>query len=137
MLPGTIGDFAFQAANGLIAGIEAMLNGVATRINNFIGGINAALAMLPEWAVGEGGAQIGLLDPFNLGRINNPFEGGASAAGAAAADAFATAFDQTYVRSPNCSAISQMRRLRRPPDIWTQRENSPPPRSRRWKAGRP
>lgn len=100
VLPGTIGDFAFQAANGLIAGIEAMLNGVATRINNFIGGINAALAMLPEWAVGEGGAQIGLLDPFNLGRINNPFEGGASAAGAAAADAFATAFDQTYVRSP-------------------------------------
>ena len=99
-LPGTIGDFAFQAANGLIAGIEAMLNGVATRINNFIGGINAALAMLPEWAVGEGGAQIGLLDPLNLGRINNPFEGGASAAGAAAADAFATAFDQTYVRSP-------------------------------------
>ena len=100
VLPGTIGDFAFQAANGLIAGIEAMLNGVATRINNFIGGVNAALAMLPEWAVGEGGAQIGLLDPFNLGRINNPFEGGASAAGAAAADAFATAFDQTYVRSP-------------------------------------
>ena len=99
-LPGAIGDFAFQAANGLISGVEAMLNGVVTRINNFIGGINAALAMLPEWAVGEGGAQIGLLDPFNLGRINNPFEGGASAAGAAVADAFATAFDQTYVRSP-------------------------------------
>ena len=99
-LPGAIGDFAFQAANGLISGVEAMLNGVVTRINNFIGGINAALAMLPEWAVGEGGAQIGLLDPFNLGRINNPFEGGASAAGAAAADAFATAFDQTYVQSP-------------------------------------
>ena len=99
-LPVAIGDFAFQAANGLIAGVEAMLNGVVTRINNFIRGINAALAMLPEWAVGEGGAQIGLLDPFNLGRINNPFEGGASAAGAAAADAFATAFDQTYVRSP-------------------------------------
>ena len=100
-LPGTIGDFAFQAANGLIAGVEAMLNGVVTRINNFIGGINAALAMLPEWAVGEGGAQIGLLDPFNLGRINNPFEGSASEGGSAAAEAFTAAFDRTYVEAPD------------------------------------
>ena len=37
-LPGAIGDFAFQAANGLISGVEAMLNGVVTRINNFING---------------------------------------------------------------------------------------------------
>jgi len=29
-LPGAIGDFAFQAANGLISGVEAMLNGVVT-----------------------------------------------------------------------------------------------------------
>ena len=100
-LPGAIGDFAFQAANGLIAGVEAMLNGVVTRINNFIGGINAALAMLPEWAVGEGGAQIGLLDPFNIGRINNPFEGSASEAGSAAAEAFTAAFDRTYIEAPD------------------------------------
>ena len=99
-LPAAIGDFAFQAANGLISGVEAMLNGVVTRINNFIGGVNSALAMLPEWAVGEGGAQIGTLDPFNLGRIDNPFEGGASAAGTAAADAFAGAFNQTYIEAP-------------------------------------
>ena len=38
-LPGAIGDFAFQAANGLISGVEAMLNGVVTRINTFISGI--------------------------------------------------------------------------------------------------
>jgi hypothetical protein len=37
-LPGAIGDFAFQAANGLISGVEAMLNGVVTRINSFING---------------------------------------------------------------------------------------------------
>ena len=36
---GAIGDFAFQAANGLISGVEAMLNGVVTRINNFINGL--------------------------------------------------------------------------------------------------
>ena len=100
-LPAAIGDFAFQAANGLIAGVEAMLNGVVTRINSFISAINGALVMLPEWAVGEGGAQIGLLDPFNLGRIDNPFEGGASAAGTAAADAFAAAFDRTYIEAPD------------------------------------
>ncbi|WP_290898376.1 hypothetical protein [Hoeflea sp.] len=51
-LPGTIGDFAFQAANGLISGVEAKLNGVVTRINRFIEGLNAALALLPEWATG-------------------------------------------------------------------------------------
>lgn len=48
-LPGAIGDFAFQAANGLISGVEAMLNGVVTRINSFIETLNAALALLPEW----------------------------------------------------------------------------------------
>lgn len=100
-LPGAIGDFAFQAANGLISGVEAMLNGVVTRINNFIGGINSALAMLPEWAVGEGGVQISTLDPFGLGRIDNPFEGGASAAGSAAAEASAGAFNQTYIEAPD------------------------------------
>jgi phage-related protein len=35
-LPGAIGDFAFQAANGLISGVGSMLNGVVTRINGFI-----------------------------------------------------------------------------------------------------
>ena len=100
-LPSAIGDFAFQAANGLISGIEAMLNGVVTRINLFIGGINAALAMLPEWAVGEGGAQIGTLDPLSIGRITNPFEGGMRDAGTAAAEAFSDAFGRTYVEAPD------------------------------------
>ncbi len=62
-LPGAIGDFAFQAANGLISGVEAMLNGVVERINGFINGLNAALDLLPDWAVGEGGVRIGTLDP--------------------------------------------------------------------------
>jgi Lambda phage tail tape-measure protein (Tape_meas_lam_C) len=100
-LPGAIGDFAFQAANGLISGVEAMLNGVVTRINNFITGLNAALELLPDWAVGEGGARIGILDPVALGRIDNPFVGSAAAAGAAAAEAFAAAMDQTYLTAPD------------------------------------
>ncbi len=100
-LPSAIGDFAFQAANGLISGVEAMLNGVVTRINTFISGLNAALDMLPEWATGEGGIQIGVLDPVTLGRVGNPFEGAATAAGAAAADAFKAAMGKTYLETPD------------------------------------
>ena len=100
-LPGAIGDFAFQAANGLISGVEAMLNGVVTRINGFIEALNAALALLPEWATGEGGVRIGTLDPVELGRIGNPFEGAATAAGTAAADAFTAAMNKTYVTAPD------------------------------------
>ncbi len=100
-LPGAIGDFAFQAANGLISGVEAMLNGVVTRINSFIETLNAALALLPEWATGEGGVRIGILDPVELGRIGNPFEGAATAAGAAAADAFSAALARTYLEPPD------------------------------------
>ncbi|MAM40279.1 MAG: phage tail tape-measure protein [Erythrobacter sp.] len=101
LLPDAIGDLAFKAANGLIAGVEAMLNGVVSRINLFISGINRALSMLPEWAVGEGGAQIGLLDPFSIGRIDNPYAGAAGDAAAAAAGAFADAWDRTYIETPD------------------------------------
>jgi hypothetical protein len=118
-LPGAIGDFAFQAANGLIAGVEAMLNGVVTRINGFIEGLNAALALLPEWATGEGGVRIGTLDPVELGRIGNPFKGApdqetvrgtvspanATAAGTAA-DAFSAALSRTYLE-PRARTLSR------------------------------
>ncbi len=100
-LPATIGDFAFQAANGLISGVEAMLNGVVTRINTFISGLNAALAMLPDWATGGDGIQIGTVDLVALGRVGNPFEGAATAAGAAAADAFKAAMGKTYLETPD------------------------------------
>jgi hypothetical protein len=100
-LPGAIGDFAYQAANGLFGGVEAMLNGVVTRINSFIETLNAALALLPEWATGEGGVRIGTLDAVDLSRIDNPFEGAATAAGTAAADAFSAALARTYIAPPN------------------------------------
>ena len=96
-LPGAIGDFAFQAANGLIGGVESMLNGVVTRINGFITTLNAALDLLPDWATGEGRVRIGALDPVTLGGIDNPFAGAAETAGAAAADAFSAALAKTYV----------------------------------------
>jgi len=100
-LPQAIGDFAFQAANGLISGVEAMLNAVVTRINGFIEGLNAALALLPDWATGDGGLQIGTLAPVDLGGIANPFAGAAAAAGLAAGDAFRAAMGKTYVDAPD------------------------------------
>jgi hypothetical protein len=100
-LPQAIGDFAYQAANGLIGGVESMLNAVVTRINGFIEGLNAALALLPDWATGEGGLKIGTLEAVDLGGIANPFEGAASAAGTAAADAFRAAMGTTYIDAPD------------------------------------
>ncbi len=99
-LPQAIGDFAYQAANGLIDGVESMLNSVVTRINTFIEGLNAALALLPEWATGEGGISIGSLQAVNLGGIDNPFQGAAAEAGAAAGKAFNDALGKTYVEPP-------------------------------------
>ena len=57
--------------------------------------------MLPDWATGEGGIQIGTLDPVTLGRVDNPFAGAATSAGAAAADAFKAAMGKTYLETPD------------------------------------
>ena len=100
-LPQAIGDFAYQAANGLISGVESMLNAVVTRINGCSEGLNAALALLPDWATGEAGLKIGTLEAVDLGGITNPFEGAASAAGTAAADAFRAAMGTTYIEAPD------------------------------------
>ena len=101
LLPGAIGDFALRAANGLITGVESMLNAVVTRINTFINGLNAALALLPDWATGDGGAKIGTLEKVNLGGIANPYAGAASEAGKAAAEAFRAAMGKTYINAPD------------------------------------
>jgi hypothetical protein len=45
--------------------------------------------------------RIGTLDPVDLGRIGNPFEGAATAAGTAAADAFSAALGRTYLEPPD------------------------------------
>lgn len=100
MLPGAIADFAYQAANGLIGGVESMLNAVVSRINTFIGGMNKALAMLPEWATG-GGVSIGNVTPVDLGGIANPYAGKAGEAGVAAGAAFSAALGKEYAKAPN------------------------------------
>ena len=94
-LPGAIGDYAFQAANSLIAGVEAMLNGVGRRIDGFLEGINAGLAALGSER------RVALIGDLELGRIDNPFEGAAAEAGAAARDAFRAAFNSEPIAMPD------------------------------------
>lgn len=100
-LPAAIGDFAYQAANSLIGGVEAMLNAVVSRINSFIAGMNAALSLLPEWATGGAPLNIGLLEAVDLGRIENQFAGAATRAGAAAREAFQAAFETDAISVPD------------------------------------
>ncbi|MBL9057736.1 MAG: hypothetical protein JNJ84_15825 [Rhodobacteraceae bacterium] len=45
--------------------------------------------------------RLGTLDPVTLGRVDNPFAGAATAAGAAAADAFTAAMGKTYLETPD------------------------------------
>lgn len=94
-LPGVIGDFAFQAANALIAGVEAMLNGVGQRINGFLDGINTGLEALGIER------RISLIGTLELGRVENPFAGSASEAGAQAREAFQEAFNSEPIALPD------------------------------------
>lgn len=93
-LPGAIGDFAFQAANALVAGVESMLNAVVTRINRFVATLNSALARLPSWATGGESIQIGELGEISLGRLDNPFAGSGAQLGADIASGIADAYAQ-------------------------------------------
>ena len=85
-LPAVIGDLVFTAANRMLDGIEAMLNGAIRRIDAFTGRIRDALA-----AVGIE-TTFGQIGEINLGDITNPFAGASSDAGTAAAEAFRQAF---------------------------------------------
>jgi hypothetical protein len=99
-LPDAIGDFAFSVANALISGVEAMLNGAVARINKFIERLNSTREYLPE-ALRADWLRIGTLGEIKFGRVGNPFEGGAKAAGNAATDAFSAALSRSYVRAPD------------------------------------
>ena len=95
MLPAAIGDLAFQAANSLIDGVEAMLNGVVSRINTFIGGINQGLEALGSER------RISIIPDLELVQIENRFEGAATAATTAAQSAFDRAFENNPLTAPD------------------------------------
>jgi hypothetical protein len=94
-LPDVIGDLVFSAANRMLDGIEAMLNGAIARIDTFTGRIRDALAAVGiETAFGEIGA-------ISLGDIANPFAGASANVGSAAADAFRRAFADNPLTVPD------------------------------------
>ena len=94
-LPETIGDLTIRAANALIAGLEAMLNGAVGGINRLLEGVNAGLA-----AIGIE-RPITLVPEIDLGRIENEVAGAADRAGTAASEAFAAAFETNAFNAPD------------------------------------
>lgn len=95
--------FAYPGRDTLLTGIDLTVrHGETVALVGPNGcGKSTLMNLLPDWAVGEGGVRIGTLDPVELARIGNPFEGAATAAGAAAADAFSAALSQTYLEPPD------------------------------------
>jgi hypothetical protein len=94
-LPAVIGDLVFSAANRMLDGIEAMLNGAIRRIDSFTGKIRDALAAVGvETTFGE-------IGEINLGDIPNPFAGSSAEAGTAAAEAFRRAFEDNPLSAPD------------------------------------
>ena len=74
-----------------------MLNGVLSRIDDFIGGIDAGLeAPGPE-------RRIPVIPDLDLGQIGNRFEGAATAATMAAETAVGRAFEETLCPLPTFS----------------------------------
>ncbi len=94
-LPVVIGDLVFSAANRMLDGIEAMLNGAIARIDAFTGKIRDALA-----AVGIE-TTFGSIGEISLGDIENPFAGASADTGSAAADAFRRAFADNPLTEPD------------------------------------
>ncbi|MEN8675882.1 MAG: phage tail tape measure C-terminal domain-containing protein [Alteriqipengyuania sp.] len=94
-LPDVIGDLVFSAANRMLDGIEAMLNGAIRRIDAFTGNIRDALA-----AVGIE-TTFGQIGEISLGDIPNPFAGATADAGTAAAEAFRRAFEDNPLTVPD------------------------------------
>jgi hypothetical protein len=94
-LPGVIGDLVYSAANRMLDGIEAMLNGAIRRIDAFTGKIRDALA-----AVGIE-TTFGQIGEISLGDIPNPFAGASADAGTVAAEAFRRAFEDNPLTAPD------------------------------------
>jgi methyl-accepting chemotaxis protein len=94
-LPTVIGDLVYRAANRMLQGMEAMLNGAIGRIDAFTGKIREALA-----AIGVE-TTFGTIGEISLGDIANPYAQGAEEAGMAASEAFRKAFEDNPLAVPD------------------------------------
>ena len=109
-----------------------MLNGVVSRINGFIGGINQGLEALGSER------RISLVLDLDLGEIENRFEGAASAATTAAQAAFDRAFEDNPLTAPDLGLMDAAEPRARVHECLPRRRarsGGRDPRAR-WKAGR-
>lgn len=94
-LPAMIREFVFGAANTMIGSVEAMLNGAAGRIDQFLAGVDKGLGALGrERTV----AHVGKVE---LGGIDNPFAWAAAQARSAARAARAAVLFKDPIAPPN------------------------------------
>ncbi|MBT9387018.1 phage tail tape measure protein [Pseudooceanicola sp. CBS1P-1] len=100
-LPAVLGSLAYSAANAILGGIEALLNGTVERINSFIGSVNDKI---PEGLKQR--FSIGLVGKVELGGIANPHAGALAQAGAAAKGAFLDGFNTDTIPGLDTSGIT-------------------------------
>ena len=95
LLPAAMGDLAIQAANALIAGVEAMLNASVRGMNRLLETLNRGFEALGS------DRRVTLIPEINFDRIKNEFAGQAERAGHVANDAFASAFEESPFEVPD------------------------------------
>ena len=95
LLPAAIGDLALQAANALIAAVEAMLNVSVRGMNSLLEALNVGLDTLGI------DRQVSLIPEIGIGRIENGLAHKAAHAGRAAKDAFVLAFEESPFEIPD------------------------------------
>ena len=95
LLPAAMGDLALQAANALIAAVEAMLNASVRSMNKLFEALNAGLDALGI------DRHVSLILEIDIGRIENGLAGKAARAGKAAKDAFVSAFEESPFEVPD------------------------------------
>ena len=95
LLPAAMGDLALQAANALIAGVEAMLNASVRGMNRLLEVLNAGFDTLGI------DRRVTLIPEIGIGRIENKFAGEAARAGKVANKAFVSAFEESPLEVPD------------------------------------
>lgn len=99
-LPGLLGSAIYTAANGILDGVEAIINGVINRINKLFEATNALILKIPANLRGDW-AGFGKLDPVGLGDIENPYKGAGADTVEAIKQAFENAFADNLFTAPD------------------------------------
>jgi hypothetical protein len=72
-VPAAVGAAVTAAANTVLAGVEWLINRVSGKLNEWIGKINGALGMLPDWARPDRARIPAIPGDVSFGRFENPY----------------------------------------------------------------